>query len=225
MDEFHQQVLLPAALPPCIIQAPCSSQSKISKRRSGPITSCLRPLISLRVILNETWLHYHNLPGPLHLVWLPSGPWLQDQFPWATQHLRPINLKLIWTATALSLAEDKWPQLKWSGNYWGFSMKSQGHPCPAWLAGISLLLVPKDSAYFSFLFQGTLLFLSLVDFLLNPTVWLPSGTSPPSFPCCSHPCFSKGVHTGPSGTWLLLLISKETRQRWGSWHKNLIRKV
>lgn len=60
-----------------------------------------------------------------------------------------------------------------------------------------LLLFPRDSVYFPFLFQGTLLLIGLIDFLFIPVaeVWLPSGTSPLLSLLVT---FCKHVHTGPS---------------------------
>lgn len=62
-----------------------------------------------------------------------------------------------------------------------------------------LLLFPRDSVYFPFLFQGTLLLVGLIDFLFIPVaeVWLPSGTSPLLSLLVT---FCKRVHTGPSYT-------------------------
>lgn len=72
--------VLPAPLRPHLIHSPCGSQSKFSKHTSGPITFCLKPLINLRVTINEA-TSYHNLLAPQDLVRLPSGTFLQDQFP------------------------------------------------------------------------------------------------------------------------------------------------
>lgn len=60
-----------------------------------------------------------------------------------------------------------------------------------------VLLFPRDSVYFPFLFQGTLLLVGLIDFLFIPVaeVWLPSGTSPLLSLLVT---FCKRVHTGPS---------------------------